>query len=43
MVLVRNPHASGVWKGSRINQNGLFEMPLSEFYNYFHNITAVRD
>lgn len=43
MVLVRNPHAQGVWKGSRINENGLFEIPLGEFYNYFHNITALRD
>jgi len=43
MVTLRNPHAQGVWHGSKLNQNGLFEMPLNEFYNHYHNITAVRD
>lgn len=43
MVTLRNPHARGVWHGSQLNQNGLFEMPLNEFYNHYHNITALRD
>lgn len=43
MVTLRNPHGSGVWNGSRLNQNGLFEMPLSEFYHHYHNITALKD
>lgn len=43
MVTLRNPHGRGVWNGSSLNQNGLFEMPLHEFYNHYHNITALRD
>ena len=43
MVTLRNPHARGVWHGSKLNENGLFEMPLGEFYNHYHNITALRD
>lgn len=43
MVTLRNPHGQGVWNGSRLNENGLFEMPLNEFYNHYHNITALRD
>lgn len=42
-VTLRNPHGRGVWNGSRLNENGLFEMPLHEFYNHYHNITALRD
>lgn len=43
MVTLRNPHGQGVWNRSRLNENGLFEMPLTEFYNHYHNITALRD
>ena len=43
MVTLRNPHGQGVWNRSRLNENGLFEMSLSDFYSHYHNITALRD
>ncbi len=42
MVTLRNPHGTGVWNQSKLDENGLFEMPLKEFYNHYHNITALK-